>query len=63
MNLGWTKTSVLVQGTDPVTEQPTANWERRFLPGVEFVSCGLFLSAALAGGSFLVRDRTPKERV
>ena len=61
-NLGWTKTTVMVEGIDPVTDQRTVNWERRFLPGLEFLAGGLVAAGVLAGGSFFVRGRVAQRK-
>jgi hypothetical protein len=56
-NLGWTKTSVPVKTIDPVTEQDEIRWEKRFLPGVEFLGSGLLAAAALFGVRFVFRKK------
>jgi hypothetical protein len=56
-NLGWTKTSVMVETIDPVTEQKGVQWENRFLPGVEFLAGGLLTGAVLFGSSFFFRKK------
>jgi hypothetical protein len=56
-NLGWTKTSVMVETIDPVTEQTQVQWENRFLPGVEFLAGGLLTGAVLLASSFLFRRK------
>ena len=50
-NLGWTKTHVPVAKLDPVTQREFQEWEKRFVPGVDFVAgafsvAGIFLAAA-----------------
>ncbi|MFN0069586.1 MAG: hypothetical protein ACKVYV_18365, partial [Limisphaerales bacterium] len=54
-NLGWTRNSVPVTEKDPVTELEVTRWEKRFVPGVDFLAGVLAGSAALAGASFLFR--------
>ena len=56
-NLGWTKTSVMSEEIDPVTELKRPVWENRFLPGVDFLAGGLIGSALILGGSFLFRKK------
>ena len=56
-NTGFTKTSVMVKTVDPVTDQEIINWEKRFLPGVEFLGGGLLAGAILFGASFLFRGK------
>lgn len=38
--LGWTKTKVPVEHTDPVTEIAYVTWETQFVPGIEFLALG-----------------------
>lgn len=57
MNPGWTKTSVQMTGYDEVTEQNYPVWEKRFLPGVDFLGAGLLVGAGLFGSSFLIRKK------
>jgi len=52
-NTGWTKTSVMVKTIDPITDQEQIHWEKRFLPGVEFLGGGVLVGAVLLGTSFL----------
>jgi len=52
-NLGWTKTSEMVKSRDEVTDQEIITWEKRFLPGVDFLAGGLLASVVLVGASFL----------
>lgn len=56
-NLGWTKTSVMTKTIDPVTEQDDIKWEKRFLPGVDFLGGGLLAAAVLLGASFLFKKK------
>jgi hypothetical protein len=60
-NLGWTKTSVMVKSIDPVTDQEIVNWEKRFLPGVDFVAGGLVSAGILFGASFVFRKKAPAQ--
>jgi len=52
-NLGWTKTSEMVKSRDAVTDLEVITWEKRFLPGVDFLVAGLLASGVLVGASFL----------
>ncbi len=54
-NLGWTKTSVLVTTRDPVTDLEQQDWQRNFIPGVDFVAATVALAGVLWGASFLAR--------
>jgi len=44
---GWSKTAIPVKKTDPVTEIEYVEYDRRFVPGVDFLATGLLGSAAL----------------
>lgn len=46
-SLGWTKTKVPLEQTDPVTEIKYVEWKPAFVPGVEFLALG-------AGGAILI---------
>jgi hypothetical protein len=54
-NRGWTKTSVPVPRTDEVTGITVDDYQKRFVPGVDFLGAALLGSGILAGASFLVR--------
>jgi len=56
-NRGWTKTSVPKRTIDEVTGIEAISYERRFVPGVEFLAAGLMASALLFGVSLLARRR------
>lgn len=52
-NLGWTRTRDPVTRVDPVTELEYVEWQRNFVPGVDFLALGLALGAAVLAGSWL----------
>ena len=52
-NQGWTKTSVPVKKTDEVTGITVDEYQKRFVPGVDFLGATLLASGFLAGASFL----------
>ena len=54
-NRGWTKTSVMVKTLDPVTGIEGITYEKKFLPGVDFLGAALGGAAVLAGASFFFR--------
>ncbi|HRY50410.1 MAG TPA: hypothetical protein P5186_20350 [Candidatus Paceibacterota bacterium] len=62
----WTKTSVPVKTVDEITGLEAVNYERRFVPGLEFLGAALLGASLLAGGSFLfckkqtTNSNTPK---
>jgi hypothetical protein len=56
-NRGWTKTSVPVKTVDEITGIEAVSYERRFLPGLEFLGAALLGASLLAGASFLFRSK------
>jgi hypothetical protein len=56
-NRGWTKTSIPVKHTDEVTGITVDEYQKRFVPGVDFLGAGLLGAGILAGASFLFRKR------
>lgn len=58
-NLGWTKTSVAVPYTDEITGIEAVRWEKRFLPGLDFLAGGLGISGILFGASFAFHKKCP----
>ena len=56
-NRGWTKTSVAVKTVDPVTEIEGITYEKKFLPGVDFLGGAVAVAAVLAGASFFFRNK------
>ena len=57
-NRGWTKTSVAVKTLDPVTGIDGISYEKKFLPGVDFLGAAFGGAALLAGASFFFRKPT-----
>lgn len=58
---GWTRTSVLRERPDPVVPELTERtWEKRFVPGVDFLAGGALAATLLLGGSCFCR-RKPVE--
>jgi hypothetical protein len=57
---GWTKTSVPVQRTDEVTGITVDDYQKRFVPGIDFLGAAFLGSAILAGVSLLIRSRQPQ---
>jgi hypothetical protein len=60
-NPGWTKTSVPVKMTDEVTGITADIYQKRFVPGVDFLGAALLGSVFLAGASFLFRKPRTQE--
>lgn len=54
-NLGWTKDSVPHKEKDPVTELEVDRYEKRFVPGIDFLGAGLAAAGLMAASSFLFR--------
>jgi hypothetical protein len=59
-NRGWTKTSVPVTRTDEVTGITVDDYQKRFVPGIDFLGAALLGSGILAGASFLFRTKQPQ---
>ena len=55
-NRGWTKTSVPTKTLDEVTGIEGVTYEKRFVPGVDFLGAALLGAGILAGVSFLFRN-------
>lgn len=56
-NRGWTKTSVRVEQLEEVTGLKKVTWEKRFVPGVDFLGATLLLAGACGGASFFFRKK------
>jgi TRAP-type C4-dicarboxylate transport system permease small subunit len=54
-NRGWTKTSVPIKTVDEVTGIEGVTYEKKFVPGVDFLAVGIGAAVLLAGVSFLFR--------
>ncbi len=61
-NRGWTKNQVAVKQVDPITELEYETFERRFVPGLDYLGGGILLGAALFGATFLGRRRPTPSR-
>lgn len=59
-NRGWTKTSIAVKTLDPVTEIEGITYQKKFLPGVDFLGAAGGGAVLLAGASFFFRK--PKKQ-
>ena len=56
-NRGWTKTSVPRKIVDQVTGIEGVAYEKRFVPGVDFLGAALLGAGVLTGASFLFRTK------
>ena len=54
---GWTKTSVAKKVVDEVTGIEGVTYEKRFVPGVDFLGAAVLGAGVLAGASFLFRTK------
>lgn len=57
-NRGWTKTSVAVKTLDQVTGIEGITYQKKFLPGVDFLGAGLLASFFLGGLSLFFRKHS-----
>lgn len=57
-NVGWNKDQVPVKQTDEVTGIEFVTYEKRFVPGFEFMGLSAGLAAGLFAVSFLVQRKT-----
>ncbi len=57
-NRGWSKTSVPHKTLDEVTGIEGVTYEKKFVPGADFLAVLLGGSVLLTGASFLFRNRT-----
>ena len=61
-NRGWTKTSVAVKTLDDVTGIEGITYQKKFLPGVDFLGAGAGLAILLAGTSLFFRKPTSSKK-
>jgi hypothetical protein len=59
-NRGWSKTSVPVKRTDEVTGITVDDYQKRFVPGIDFLGAALLGSGILMGASLLFRTKQPE---
>jgi hypothetical protein len=57
-NRGWTKTSVPQKVADPVTGIEGVTYQKKFVPGVDFLAVVTIASLGLVGASFLFRTKS-----
>ena len=58
-NRGWTKTSVAIKTLDPVTEIEGITYEKKFLPGVDFLGAAALVAGLMGGASLFFRNKKP----
>jgi hypothetical protein len=56
-NRGWTKTSVPVKTLDDVTGIEGVTFQKKFVPGVDFLAAAAGAGIVMAGVSFLFRTK------
>ena len=61
-NRGWTKTSVPVKTLDQVTGIEGITYQKKFLPGVDFLGAAFGGAVLLAGASFLFRKKQSNQQ-
>jgi len=59
-NRGWTKTSVSKKTVDDVTGIEGITYEKRFVPGVDFLGAAVLGGGILTAASFLFRNKTTR---
>ena len=60
-NRGWTKTSVAVKTLDPITEIEGITYQKKFLPGVDFLGASALVAGLLAGTSLFFRNKNKQQ--
>jgi len=56
-NRGWTKTSVPIKTADDVTGIEGVTYQKKFVPGVDFLAAAVGCAVLCAGISFLFRTK------
>jgi hypothetical protein len=56
-NRGWTKTSVPIKTVDEVTGIEGVTYQKKFVPGVDFLAVAIGCAVLCAGVSFLFRTK------
>jgi hypothetical protein len=57
---GWTQNQVPVKQIDPITEIEFVTYEKRFVPGLDYLAAGVLLGTALFCATFVrLRGRKP----
>jgi hypothetical protein len=57
-NRGWTKTRVPVKVVDQTTGLEGVQWQKKFVPGVDFLAAALLGAGVLTGISFFCRPKS-----
>ncbi|MCX6938782.1 MAG: hypothetical protein NTU80_12995 [Verrucomicrobia bacterium] len=56
---GWSQNEVPVKQVDPITELAYVTYEKRFVPGIEFLGGGIFAGLAIFSVTFFHRRSHP----
>ncbi len=59
-NRGWTKTAIVIKKIDPVTEIEFTEYQKGFIPGVDFLAVGFIGAGVFFALSFLPFKSKPK---
>lgn len=57
-NLGWSKTKVQVKTIDAVTEIEIIEWQKKFVPGLDFLGITLLGAVAIASAALFLSRKT-----
>ena len=57
-NRGWTQNRVPKKTLDAVTGIEGVSYEKKFVPGLDFLGAALVAAGVLAGASFLCKNKT-----
>ena len=60
-NTAWTKNSISIVKVDPITEIEFTEYQKGFVPGVDFLGAGLIGSVALFGFGFFIAKLSAKK--
>ena len=60
-NRGWSQNQVPVKQLDPITEIEFTTYEKRFVPGIDYLAGGTTLGGMIFAATFL-RRRRPNQR-
>jgi hypothetical protein len=60
-NRGWTKTQVPIKTVDTVTGLEGIQWQKKFIPGVDFLTAAFLLAGALGGISIFIPRKSKQK--
>jgi hypothetical protein len=56
-NRGWTKTNIAREVPDPVTGLTGIQYDKGFVPGLDFLAAAALASGVMAGASIFVKNK------